>query len=141
MLLFTLAVLVACVREPHVVVKTAAGPVRVNVEVANTPQSRELGLMYRRDMAADAGMLFIFPGESRQAFWMKNTPLSLDMIFIDAAHKIVGIVPDARPFSTKSLGVSTPSKYVLEVHAGFCTQHGIAAGDQIELADVADSAR
>src|SRR5438105_86278 len=82
-----------------------------------------------RDLAADAGMLFVFPTESPQSFWMKNTPLPLDMVFIGADRRIVGIVVDTKPFSTNPLGVDAASQYVLEVHAGFCAQHGIAKGN------------
>jgi len=128
----------ACVQGPHVVIHSARGPVTVKVEVADTPDARAHGLMYRRDLAADAGMLFIFPSESEQQFWMKNTPLPLDMVFIGADRRIVGIVADTRPFSTNPLGVSAPSQYVLEVHAGFCATHGVAAGDTMEFVDVGE---
>jgi uncharacterized membrane protein (UPF0127 family) len=110
--------------------------VTVTVEIADTPEARSHGLMYRNDLAADAGMLFIFPVASEQRFWMKNTPLPLDMVFIGSDHRIAGIVADTHPFSTAPLGVSAPSQYVLEVHAGFCAKHGIAAGDRVEFARV-----
>lgn len=89
--------------------------------------------MYRRDLAADAGMLFLFPTESEQHFWMKNTPLPLDMVFIGTDKRIVGIVPDTRPFTTNPVGVPSPSQFVLEVNAGFCAKHGVAAGDQVDF--------
>jgi len=94
--------------------------------------------MYRRDLAADAGMLFLFPVEAEQQFWMKNTPLPLDMVFIRHDHTIAGIVADTRPFTTRPLSVGAPSQYVLEVHAGFCARHGITAGDRVEFVGVAD---
>ncbi len=112
----------------------------MQVEVAHTPDTRTRGLMYRRDLAVDAGMLFLFPKEEERRFWMKNTPLPLDMIFIGASRTIVGIIPDTRPFSTQSLGVAAPAQYVLEVHAGFCARHGIAAGDTIEFVHLPDTA-
>jgi uncharacterized membrane protein (UPF0127 family) len=120
------------------VVHSERGPVAVEVEVADTAAARARGLMYRRDLAAAAGMLFIFPEESQQQFWMKNTPLSLDMVFIDANRRIVGIVENAKPFTTTSRGVDAPSKYVLEVHAGFCARHGIATGDRVEFERIAE---
>ena len=92
--------------------------------------------MYRKDLASDAGMLFIFPTASVQRFWMKNTPLPLDMIFIGSDRKIVGIVADTRPFTTDPRGVDTPSRYVLEVHAGFCVTHGVATGDPVEFVQI-----
>ena len=105
----------------------------MQVEVADTPEERAHGLMYRNDLAADAGMLFIFPHESPQQFWMKNTPLPLDMIFIDGDRHIVGIVADTVPFTTNPRGVELPSRYVLEVHGGFCARHGIATGDSVDF--------
>jgi uncharacterized membrane protein (UPF0127 family) len=92
--------------------------------------------MYRNDLAADAGMLFLFPQDEDLQFWMKNTPLPLDMIFIDASHAIVGIVANTRPFSTQARGIGKPSRYLLEVHGGFCARRGIASGDRIDFVDV-----
>jgi len=119
-----------------VVLHATGGPVTVAVEVANTPAAREQGLMYRTDLGADAGMLFLFPQDEDLEFWMKNTPLPLDMIFIDASRTIVGIVANARPFSTQTRGIGKPSRYVLEVHGGFCSKHGIAAGDTVDFLEV-----
>lgn len=132
-LVLSCAALAACAQRPEVVIHSRSGPVTVRVEVAATPDTRARGLMYRRDLGADAGMLFIFPTESDQQFWMKNTPLPLDMVFIGKHHRIVGIVADTRPFTTNPLGVGTPAQYVLEVNAGFCAQHGISTGDQVEF--------
>ncbi len=111
----------------------------VQVEIADTPDTRARGLMYRRDLPADAGMLFIFTTESQQQFWMKNTPLPLDMIFIDKGRRIVGIVPETRPFTTNPLGVDAPSQYVLEVNGGFCARHGIQAGDIVDFGRLVDT--
>jgi len=108
----------------------------VSVEIADTPDTRSRGLMYRRDLAADAGMLFVFETEAEQRFWMKNTPLPLDMIFIAANQHIAGIVADARPFTTNPLSVGAPSRYVLEVHGGFCAAHGIVSGNEVEFVGV-----
>jgi len=138
-LLLGLALLAACTQHPQVVIHSAKGSVTVQVEVADTPDARARGLMYRRDLAADAGMLFIFPTESEQRFWMKNTPLPLDMVFIGADQKIVGIVADTRPFTTNPLGVDALSQYVLEVHGGFCASRGIATGDQVDFVRVANT--
>ena len=140
MLLLALVGLAACARGPRVVVHAAHAPVTVSVEIANTPATREQGLMYRTDLGADAGMLFLFPHDEDLRFWMKNTPLPLDMVFIDASRAIVGIVADTRPFSTQGLGVGKPSRYVLEVHAGFCAKHGIAAGDKVDFEQIEDTA-
>jgi len=128
--------LAGCTHHPSVVIHARQGDVTVAVEVADTPDTRARGLMYRKDLAADAGMLFVFPNETEQRFWMKNTPLPLDMIFIGADRRIVGIVPDTRPFTTNPLGVDALSQYVLEVHAGFSAKHGIAAGDRVDFVRV-----
>lgn len=119
-----------CRAEPKVTITTRDGrPVSFLVEIADTPSKREMGLMYRKEMAADRGMIFIFPQESPQSFWMKNTPLPLDMIFISADNRIVGIVEQAVPFSLDPRGVSTPSQFVLEINGGQAQKHGIRVGD------------
>ncbi len=90
----------ACDAQPKVTIITKDGrQVGFHVDVADTPGKREIGLMYRTDLADDRGMIFIFPSESQQSFWMKNTPRSLDMIFIGRDRRIVGIVEQATPFS------------------------------------------
>ena len=127
------APLTACNHSPAVVIHSAGGAVTVPVEIADTPDRRATGLMYRRDVAPDAGMLFLFAQASPQKFWMKNTPLPLDMIFIGPTAKIVGIVADTKPFTTNPLGPDEPSQYVLEVNAGFAAKHGLAVGDQVEF--------
>jgi uncharacterized membrane protein (UPF0127 family) len=129
--------LAGCSRTPQVLIHTSNGAeIRVPVELAVTDGERRRGLMYRRDLDANAGMLFIFPETAHQPFWMKNTPLSLDMIFIAEDMHIVGVVENTVPFSTKQVGVKHPSRYVLEVNAGFVERSGIAAGDKIELRNV-----
>lgn len=138
-LLLGCAALAACAPRPEVVIHSRRGPVAVQVEVAATPDTRARGLMYRRDLAPDAGMLFIFPNESDQQFWMKNTPLPLDMVFIGKQRRVVGIVAEARPFTTNPLGVGTPSQYVLEVNGGFCARHGISTGDAVDIMRVSDT--
>jgi uncharacterized membrane protein (UPF0127 family) len=139
-ILGTLWVILACGgcrREPEVILHPRNGAaVRVPVELALTPEMRGRGLMYRTELAADAGMLFVFPRSDTQSFWMKNTPLSLDMIFIGEDLIVAGIVEDAVPFSTTALGVGRPSLYVLEVHAGFAKAHNIRTGDRTELVNV-----
>ncbi|MBI3250060.1 MAG: DUF192 domain-containing protein [Deltaproteobacteria bacterium] len=122
---------------PQVVVYSASGtPVRVAVEIADTPTKRNFGLMYRRDLSAVQGMLFLFPREEPQSFWMRNTPLPLDIIFISAARTIVSITANTTPFSETPLPSDGPAQFVLEVNAGFCQQHGIAVGGRVELPEV-----
>ena len=115
----------ACANEPRVILHTARGDVPVTVEVAATPERQSFGLMYRKELGAEAGMLFVFDETATLTFWMKNTPLPLDMIFIGEDRRIVGIVKDAVPFTTAPRTVGKPSRYVLEVNAGFSARHGI----------------
>jgi uncharacterized membrane protein (UPF0127 family) len=131
--------LAACSQAPSVVIHTRRGTTAVRVEIADTPDKRTTGLMYRRDLAPEAGMLFLFPAATPQKFWMKNTVLPLDMIFIGPTRTIVGIVADARPFSTNPLGPDEPSQYVLEVNAGYAAKHGLAVGDRVEFLRVPDA--
>jgi uncharacterized membrane protein (UPF0127 family) len=127
----------ACQAEPRVIIATSAGrELSVAVEIADTPAKRELGLQYRRDLPADRGMIFLFPGESTLSFWMKNTPIPLDMIFIAGDRKIVGVVEQARPFSLDPRGVPTPSRFVLEVNGGFAKRHGVKAGDTVRFENI-----
>jgi uncharacterized membrane protein (UPF0127 family) len=106
---------------------------RLSLEVASTESARAQGLMYRKELARNAGMVFIFPETAQHSFWMKNTPLPLDMIFLDEEKKVVGIIESAVPYSTKSVGVSAPSKYVIEVNAGVADELGIAVGMKVEF--------
>lgn len=105
----------------------------IKAEIADNDASREIGLMYRKSLGANDGMLFVFKQPSHQTFWMKNTEIPLDMIFADASGKIVGIVADAKPYSEKLLSVNGDSQYVLEVNGGFAESHGIAAGDVMKF--------
>lgn len=92
--------------------------------------------MYRNELLAFSGMLFIFPQETLLSFWMKNTPLPLDIIYINASFTIVHIAENTTPYSTIRIPSKHPARYVLEVNAGFCRQHGIAARDRIEFSRV-----
>lgn len=81
-------------------------------------------------------MLFLFPDEKEQSFWMKNTPIPLDLIFISKARKIVGIVEEAVPFSLDSRSVRAPSQFVLEINGGLCRRYGIQAGDSVRFENI-----
>jgi uncharacterized membrane protein (UPF0127 family) len=125
---------------PQVVLHPQKGePIRVSVEIADTPQKRSFGLMYRRDLPESHGMLFLFPREEPLSFWMKNTPLPLDIIFINAGHTIVSIAQNTTPFSEKPLPSASPAQFVLEVNGGFCQRHGVATGDRVEFTGVSFS--
>jgi uncharacterized protein len=135
---FLLAVGVpACRSEPRVIISTKSGKERaVRVEIAGTPVKREMGLQYRNELADDQGMLFLFPREEVLAFWMRNTPIPLDMIFIGSDMKIVGIVHEAVPFSLTARSVGAPSRFVLEIKGGLAKQGGIEAGDTVRFEGV-----
>ncbi len=139
--LFSLLMAAACRADPRVVIAMRSGKeAAFEVEVADTPAKRELGLMYRRDLPADHGMLFIFPEESVLTFWMKNTPIPLDMIFIGSDLKIVGIVPRAAPFTLSARSVNRPSRYVLELNGGAAQERGIEVGDTVRFEGVSPEA-
>ena len=134
LLIALIASVTACQAEPKVTITTKDGrTVSFVVEIADTPSKREMGLQYRRDLAADRGMIFLFPAESQQSFWMKNTPLPLDMIFINRERKIVGIIEQTVPFSLDPRSVTAPSQFVLEINGGLAKRHGIKAGDAVRF--------
>ncbi|MFI5237662.1 MAG: DUF192 domain-containing protein, partial [Ignavibacteriales bacterium] len=93
--------------------------IKINIEIAEDEYERQLGLMNRQSMEEMQGMLFIFPEERYQSFWMLNTLFSLDMLFINKQNKIVTIHKNTTPLSQQSYPSSKPSIYVLEVVAGF----------------------
>jgi len=124
----------ACRSEPRVIISTKNGKeYAVRVEIADTPAKREMGLQYRRELDDDQGMLFLFPAEEVLTFWMKNTPIPLDMIFIGSDMKIVGIVHDAVPFSLTTRSVGAPSRFVLEIKGGRVKRQGINVGDAVRF--------
>jgi uncharacterized membrane protein (UPF0127 family) len=92
-----------------------------------------MGLMFRKSMDDAKGMLFIFDKSEEHSFWMKNTVMSLDIIFINENKEIVKIHKNTKPFSTESLPSIKPSMYVVEVQAGFTDKYGIKEGDKIDF--------
>jgi len=131
-----MAVFAACAQEqPKVAITGQDGRdlIVVNVEVAATNAKRELGLMYRRHLDEQAGMIFLFKQPQHLTFWMKNTLIPLDMIFADPDGRIVGIVENAAPLSESIDAVDGDSQYVLEVNGGFCKRHGVIAGDRLRF--------
>jgi uncharacterized membrane protein (UPF0127 family) len=105
----------------------------IDIEIADTPQKRETGLMGRPTLGERQGMLFIFEEEQDLAFWMMNTMISLDMLFVDGRNEIVTIHSHTKPFSTDSYPATKPGRYVVEVNAGYCEAHGIQVGDRIRF--------
>ena len=123
--------------SPLVVLRPEGRPeVRVRVELARTGQEHGRGLMFREHLDADAGMLFLYPAEDIRRFWMRNTLIPLDMIFISADRRVVGIVENAEPLTETLRQVAQPSQYVLEVNGGYAAAHGITAGTPVEFRDI-----
>ena len=111
---------------------------KIDIEIANSDFDRQLGLMFRKHMDAKNGMLFIFPSEEMQAFWMRNTFIPLDMVFVNAEKKIVTIHRNTQTLSDQSYPSSAPAMYVIEVTGGFCSSHNIIDGDRINFIQLAE---
>lgn len=105
---------------------------KIDLEIADTEYERELGLMNRNEMKENEGMLFIFPEQKVLTFWMRNTLISLDMIFVNDQKKIVMIHKYTKTLSDQSYSSTLPAKYVVEVVGGFTDKHNIKVGDKID---------
>lgn len=112
-------------------ISTASGRHAFEVEVMRTEEGRERGLMFRRSMPADHGMLFDFDGERVIDMWMKNTFIPLDMIFIGRAGKVVAVLENTEPMSERILSSRVPALRVLEVNAGTAARIGLEIGDAV----------
>ncbi|HZT19843.1 MAG TPA: DUF192 domain-containing protein [Dongiaceae bacterium] len=113
------------------VIDTAGGPQRFRIELATTPEQMAIGLMYRQSLPADAGMLFVYPSEQPVAFWMKNTFIPLDMLFIGADGRIRRIVERTVPLSTTPISSVDAVRAVLEINGGTAERLGIKPGDVV----------
>lgn len=107
----------------------------ITVELAKTDRERAKGLMYRKSLGDNEGMLFLFPEEKVQGFWMKNTYISLDMIFIDKTNKVVGILEKVPALNEKRRSVKPASQLVLELNAGGAARHGIVVGSRLNYSE------
>lgn len=108
---------------------TGNAKIKIDIEIADTDYDRQLGLMFRTEMSNKEGMLFIFPQQQMQSFWMRNTNLSLDIIFVNENKKIVTIHKSTTPVSDQSYPSTEPAKFVVEVIAGFTDRNNINEGD------------
>lgn len=104
-----------------------------NLEIADVPDTRAKGLMFRRSMGSNEGMVFVFPKSEDQTFYMKNTYIPLDMVFVDEYGVVVGVVENARPLTLEIRSVGRPSRYVVELNASTARASGIVAGATIEF--------
>ncbi len=132
-----------CPRDPETPPKLRTGkitfpeakgaPVTTTIEVAENDHDRQRGLMYRTRMADEHGMIFTFAEKDDHTFWMHNTCISLDMLFIDDDGLIVGIEESTPTMSDDTFSVGCSSKYVLELNAGWTRAHGVTAGQKVKL--------
>jgi uncharacterized membrane protein (UPF0127 family) len=116
-----------------VTLHTFGGDLTVQAEVADSDAERELGLMNRHSLASDRGMLFVFETEEPRAFWMKNTYIPLDMLFVSSAKEIIYIAQNTTPLSQDLISPAGGAQYVLEVKGGYCQNHGITVGDTLSF--------
>ena len=114
------------------VINSQAGELNFMVEIADTKQKRRRGLMHREEIANNAGMLFLYDDMRPRTFWMKNTPQSLDILFIDAAGKIVKIEHALKALDKQPIQSDMPVQAVLEIKAGLAKKLGINIGDKIK---------
>lgn len=125
--------------QSTVVIDTPRGPARLNVEVAADDTSRMRGLMFRTQLAPNAGMLFDFHDEHFRSFWMKNTILPLDMVFIRGDGTISSIAVHTTPYSEKNVDSREPVRAVLEINAGRAAALGLSPGEKAHNAIFGDA--
>lgn len=136
--------LLACSRaasDPVVTVHSASGDAVVTVELALTREAQARGLMYRTELPEGSGMLFVFDKDAERSFWMSNTPLSLDILYIRSDATIVSIASRTTPFSKTTIPSRGPARYVLEVPGGWSEKHGVKPGDRLTLPEIEGAAR
>lgn len=104
----------------------------LEIEIVDEEYGITRGLMFRKQMEENRGMLFIFPDVDMRSFWMRNTIIPLDIIFVGEDHRIVTIQRNTKPYSETSIPSSAPAKYVLEVNAGFTERYGLQLGDKLD---------
>ncbi len=119
--------------QPRVHLATPTGEVTVRVEVVSTPPTIQRGLMFRQHLPLDAGMLFLMGEEDDHTFYMRNTLIPLDMIFIARDLTIAGIVESAEPRTETLRSVGKPSLYVLEVNGGWTRSHQVVPGAKVRF--------
>ncbi|HWV20520.1 MAG TPA: DUF192 domain-containing protein [Devosia sp.] len=123
--------LAACSDESKLTIHSAGGDHTFNIEVVDTAKSRAQGLMYRQELAPDAGMLFDFLAEQSVSFWMRNTFIPLDMLFITGEGVVKNIHVNARPHDPTGIPSDGPVQFVLEIPGGRSVELGIKAGDTV----------
>lgn len=104
----------------------------IDIEIADDPAQRQQGLMFRKSMRDEEGMLFLFDRPAPQSFWMKNTYIPLDILYLDENRKITTIHPSTTPLSEVGMPSDGNAQYVLEVNGGWCQRYGVKVGDIVE---------
>ena len=135
-LFFALITVLNAQETTNIIIKNNYKDVYFNVEIARKKIDRDKGLMFRKNLNLDKGMLFIFPNESKVSMWMKNTLISLDIIFISKNHKIVDIINNTKAMSKEILTTKVNAKYVLEINAGLVKKLNIKIGNDIYFEEV-----
>lgn len=105
--------------------------ITIDIEIAETEEAITTGLMGRQRLPRNSGMLFLMPQTRIQSFWMKNTPLSLDITFISEDRVVINTARNARPYAEESYVSGAPARFVLETPAGFADLYGITGGDVV----------
>ena len=118
-------------KTSELTILTATGEHKFTIELALTGAQMEQGLMFRRTLAPDAGMLFDFKMPTNVTMWMKNTVLPLDMLFLDERGRIIDLHERAVPYSTDIIASKAPARYVIELNGGTVERLGIKRGDQV----------
>jgi uncharacterized protein len=131
----TPAAAVSHMKQPSVRLETPRGPWVIQVEIANTDEARARGLMFRKDLPQDHGMIFVFPSSEEHSFWMHNTLIGLDLIYLGEDRSVVGVIT-APPLTDTPRSVHQPSRYVLEVSAGEAAAHAVGPGTRVAFIDV-----
>jgi uncharacterized protein len=114
-----------------VTIQTARGPARFDVQIADSDATREKGLMFRRAMPDGEGMLFDFYQDQPLSFWMRNTLIPLDMIFVASDGRIVSIAKQAKPLDETPVPSAAPARFVIEINGGLADRLGIRPGDMV----------
>lgn len=135
LLMGLLLFLVACTAEKTIIQKVKIGENTFNVEIANTPEKKMKGLMFRSSLDNDRGMIFPFEEEAEKRFWMKDTLIPLDMVFINKEKVIVNITTatPCKEMPCMNYESGAPAMYVLEINAGETAKRNIKIGDKIEI--------
>ncbi|MBI4922952.1 MAG: DUF192 domain-containing protein [Devosia nanyangense] len=130
--LLVIGTVAACSADNRAVLHTAKGDFAFTIEIADTNATRAKGLMFRTALAPDAGMLFDYHQEQPATFWMQNTLIPLDMVFISADGIVKTIHVNARPMDTTTISSEVPVRFVLEIAGGRSVEIGLEPGDRME---------